>query len=345
MRFHGMMLLRDEEDILSQCLDHLLTWADTVYILDTGSTDSSWEIVQDYAKRDKRIVPWKYQPIVYDDNLRSWMFHHLREKFDDGDWVLRLDADEFYHVAPPRWVKERARPFEGHAKLQWYFFRLTRQEVADWEAGRETTADRVRPIRERRRFYQVARYAEPRMFKYRRTMRWPEGQSFPYNAGLVARERLPILHYPHRDPQQLVERVKLRHFMKNLKAHAGGHWSIDDWRIDLFDPTHAQKDLPKDQRTGVAKIDGLQDGPLLEWKPGTELPEQPLYNHVEGGLKRAAMTAFYGSGAVRLFDRGRQAYRSFEPIIIPDEVNRRARGYEVNSGMSLGQSTPSAGVA
>ena len=43
MRFHGMMLLRDERDIIVQNLTHLLTWINALYVLDLGSTDGTWK--------------------------------------------------------------------------------------------------------------------------------------------------------------------------------------------------------------------------------------------------------------------------------------------------------------
>src|SRR5687767_11349386 len=124
MAFRGMMLLRDEQDVIGQCLDHLLTWIDALYILDLGSTDRTWEIVQDYAGRDKRVIPFEHRPILYSDNMRGYIFHHVREQFVPGDWVMKIDADEFYHVPPPQFVRERLRAGDTAVHLQWYFFRL-----------------------------------------------------------------------------------------------------------------------------------------------------------------------------------------------------------------------------
>ena len=135
MAFHGLMLVRDEGDIISETLDQLLTWIDGVYILDLGSRDNTWEIVQDFARRDSRVVPWFSRPTVFADWLRGMLFDHFRDRFRPGDWVIRTDADEIYHVAPPKFVKERLRPLDTAVHLQWYFFRLTRLEVAAYESG------------------------------------------------------------------------------------------------------------------------------------------------------------------------------------------------------------------
>src|SRR5688572_18398012 len=115
MRFQGLMLLRDEADIIAQNLDHLLTWIDTLYVLDLGSTDGTWDIVQDYARRDPRIVPYLHRPILYNDSLRSVLFDQFRDRFSPGDWVMKIDADEFYHIPPPQFVRERVRAGETAA--------------------------------------------------------------------------------------------------------------------------------------------------------------------------------------------------------------------------------------
>jgi hypothetical protein len=321
MAFRGMMLLRDEEDVIGQCLDHLLTWIDALYILDLGSTDRTWEIVQDYAGRDKRVVPLEHRPILYSDNMRGYIFHQVREQFLPGDWVMKIDADEFYHVAPPRFVRERLRAGDTAVHLQWYFFRLTTQEVADYESGRvDVWKDRQRPITDRRRFYKISEYAEPRMFKYRRSMRWPDKASFPFNAGFVARERIPIRHYPHRDPPQMERRFRLRAAMMKLSAHAGGHWKLEDWRKELVDE-HGAAASAQGQRSGLAGESGIDTGPLHFWAPGTELAEQPLYNHVPPMGRRVTQRLIHPL-LLPILDRRRPTYdpAASPPQPIPAEV-------------------------
>src|SRR5437868_5640899 len=125
MRFHAMMPVRDEADILSQSLAHLLTWADAVYIFDTGSVDGSWDIVQDLACRERRIVPLRRDAVYFSDHqVRSWMFQQARQHMREGDWFLRVDADEFHHLTPPDFVRQRLREHETIAWHQYYDFRL-----------------------------------------------------------------------------------------------------------------------------------------------------------------------------------------------------------------------------
>jgi len=64
-RFHALLPVRDEADIVGQSLRHLLTWADAVYVFDTGSVDETWEIVQDFAGKDRRVIPLKKDAVLY----------------------------------------------------------------------------------------------------------------------------------------------------------------------------------------------------------------------------------------------------------------------------------------
>ena len=53
-RFFALLPVRDEADIVDQSLQKILAWADAIYVFDTGSVDNTWEIVQDFAGRDKQ---------------------------------------------------------------------------------------------------------------------------------------------------------------------------------------------------------------------------------------------------------------------------------------------------
>ena len=325
MRFHGLMLLRDEGDIIAETLTHLLTWIDVLHIYDLGSTDETWDIVQDFALRDARIQPFKHEPTVYQDSLRCIMFDRLRSGFAKGDWIQKIDGDEFYPVPPPKFVKERLLPSEGMVHLQWYFFRLTTDEAAAYESGAiPISEDRKRSIIDRRRYYKVSQYSEPRLFRYRPTMQWPSTTHWPYNAGLLAYERIPVLHYPHRDPTQLTRRFALRAAMKQRKAAAGDHWNTADWHGELVDPhTGIAHGAKLDKLEGLAGENGIDTGPLLYWEPGTPLPEVHLHHQIAPPLTRLAQRITHAA-LLPILDRRRPGFdRSYIPELISAEDNAR----------------------
>jgi hypothetical protein len=323
MRFHGFMLVRDEEDIVPQSLDKLLAWCDCVYIYDLGSTDSTWDIVQDYASKDKRIVPFMRRPTIFGEGLRGFLFDRYRERFDQGDWVVKLDVDEFHDVSPRDFVAQRLRPFESRVDLMWYYFRLTNRDVAAYKSDADILADRLRPIELRRRFYKIVSYSEPRMFRYRKTMRWAPNDAGPFNMGILARARLPIRHYPHRDPLQMERRYRLRAGILRLGGQAYAHWKLEDWRKDVVDMDSGSSNFgERTVNEGLSSEVGHTDGQLREWIPGTALPQVNFQNHLEPLHKRLMKRVMYRT-VVPWMDSRRPSYpRDYEPKYIDESVNR-----------------------
>lgn len=303
-QFHALLPVRDEADIIGQCLRHILNWADAIYVFDTGSTDETWEIVQDFAGRDRRILPLRKDHVYYSEPLlRGWMFHQARKKMRNGDWFLRVDADEFHHIPPPEFVKTRLRKHETIAWHQYYDFRLTVSEAKAWESGKETLADRSRPIEQRRHWFTPSDYSEPRLCRYRETMQWPSTHSFPVNSGYVARERLPIRHYPHRDPVQLDRRCRLRAIMManchdwcQPETH---HWSEGEWKRFI-----TPDDLPG----------------LHHWQPGAEFPQFHFTSHLRPPHIRAVQR-FVHAFCLPVLDRTRASWSETDyPPRIPENM-------------------------
>ena len=304
-RFHALLPVRDEADIIGQSLRHMLTWVDAIYVFDNGSVDDTWEIVEDFAARDRRVVPLKKDAVYFSDTLlRGWIFHQARKNMREGDWFLRADADEFHHIPPPEFVKARLRSRETIVWHQYYDFRLTESEVMAWQCGRETLADRRRPIEERRQWFTPSDYSEPRLCRYRETMQWPTNHAFPCNAGYVARERLPIRHYPHRDPEQLKRRCRLRSIMmansnRDWTDPASHHWSEGEWR----------KFITPDNLPG-----------LHRWQPGSQLPQVRFTSHLRPAHIRAVQK-FVHAFCLPILDRTRAAWpETAYPPRIPGEV-------------------------
>jgi Glycosyl transferase family 2 len=329
MQFHCLMIARDEDDIIGQCLAHLLTWADAIYVIDLGSTDGTWDIVQEAARRDRRVVPFRSEPFIFHESLRAMLFDQYRDRFKPGDWILRTDADEFYQIPPTDFVRQRVALLETAVLLQWYYFRLTSVEVADYESGRiNLMADRQRPIEHRRTMYKIPQYSEPRMFRYRRTMSWPTLANIPFNIGYVARERIPILHYPHRDPLQMSKRFRLRAAMMKLKgSSAGSHWKLDDWRKEVLqvDPITGQATELTNSDEGLSAAPGHTAGELHQRIPGTPVPEIHNYDHLQRWPRRLAQRIVHPL-LLPLFDARHPAFdRLATRPRIPEEITQALR--------------------
>jgi glycosyltransferase involved in cell wall biosynthesis len=93
----GIMLVRDEEDILAVNLKHHLRVVDRIFVLDNGSEDSTPRILRRFARRYPQ-VRWSVDAGEY---LQSKMLTGLaQEAYADGaDWVVSIDADEFWRTS------------------------------------------------------------------------------------------------------------------------------------------------------------------------------------------------------------------------------------------------------
>lgn len=74
LRFHALLQVQDEADIIGRSLRHMLTWADAIYVFDAGSVDDTWEIVQNFARKDPRVIVLK-PDAVYRETMQ-WPATH-----------------------------------------------------------------------------------------------------------------------------------------------------------------------------------------------------------------------------------------------------------------------------
>ncbi len=80
------MIVKNEEDTLSDCLESVRGLVDEMIIVDTGSTDRTVEIAEKFGAR---IFHYKW----HDDfgKARNFSLGHAR-----GDWILVMDGDEVF---------------------------------------------------------------------------------------------------------------------------------------------------------------------------------------------------------------------------------------------------------
>lgn len=55
MRIYAICLIKNEGDIIAECLLHALKFCDRIFVLDNGSTDGTWETVNALALQYPKI--------------------------------------------------------------------------------------------------------------------------------------------------------------------------------------------------------------------------------------------------------------------------------------------------
>ena len=80
-----IVLTYNEEDNIEICLQSIQDWADEIFVVDSGSTDDTLEIVSRYTKQIFK------HPFENYSLQRNWAQNELPIK---NDWVFHIDADE-----------------------------------------------------------------------------------------------------------------------------------------------------------------------------------------------------------------------------------------------------------
>lgn len=120
------MIVKNEADNLASCLASAKLLADEMIIVDTGSTDSTRSIAQQYTKRLYQF-PW-------DDNFSSARNYSLSKA--TGTWILVLDADEILQAE----IIPHIKPLLQQPKI--IAINLIRQEI-DAQQAPYTTVCRL----------------------------------------------------------------------------------------------------------------------------------------------------------------------------------------------------------
>ncbi len=96
------MIVKDEEEMLGQCLESVVDAADEIIVVDTGSKDKTVEIAESFGAKVFHH-PWN-------DNFSEARNHSL--SYAGSDWILIIDADEVLEredipkLLESKWKKE-----------------------------------------------------------------------------------------------------------------------------------------------------------------------------------------------------------------------------------------------
>ncbi len=227
VKIYAICLIKNEADVIADCLKHALQFCDRIFILDNGSTDGTWEIVNDLAQHHEQIVIEGQITEVFRDGMRSIIYNNHHQELSDQDWWLRLDADEFV-VGDPRPVLEKANREHADFVTAWQLqFYYTDSDYKNWDIEKEA---KDTPITERRRFYSI-NWREYRFFRNQRDLAWEEDIAPQWPNGLtkVCSERIFNRHYSYRTPDQI--KAKLQSILGHAQFK---HVGSGDWKSRIF---------------------------------------------------------------------------------------------------------------
>lgn len=212
MKIFCISVVKNEADIIEESLKDACKWSDKIFVLDNDSDDDTWKKVNELAKKESKIVPWKVAKVPFYNGLRAEVFNEFKHLAKEGDWwCMRLDADEFY-VDDPRKLLEQIPKNRHFVCKDSIEYRLTyedlEEELVTYSQGE------FRNIQ----YYESSSYRETRFFRHRGRLSWDPKDSFPKRMGIVSDRLIRVKHFPHRCPAQIQKRIDIRNEAKKQKG-------------------------------------------------------------------------------------------------------------------------------
>lgn len=222
MRIYGMLLVKDEADIIRATLTDMFRWVDMLFVIDNGSTDGTWQILQELS--GDKLVPWKQDFAPFRRSMRAGIFRRFRDVSEEGDWWYFADSDEFC-VDDPREFLDRV-PSRDHVVFKKsidYF--LTEEDVRDHEFTGDFSVDRNHI-----RYIEPNCWTEMRFFRYRRKLKWELNREMPDHIGLRYPEPIIVQHFQFRSPAQMQKRLDIRNRIpRDKEGKPFKHVKEKDW--------------------------------------------------------------------------------------------------------------------
>ena len=246
MRLYALTLVKDEGDVIAQSIRHALGFCDRIYVLDNGSSDDTYAIVEELARSHRgSVIPFGIDASPFEDSMRGIMYDEIHSQLSADDWFFQLDADEFMLEDPRPAITHAAKRGFNRIRTWQAQFQFTDLDLRAWESGHD---DREASIENRRNYFRVD-WRESRLWRNDPRTRWGSDNrtNVPDFADRPAPNSLVNRHYQYRDPEQIQRRLALR-----APIGAFTHVTTEDWR---------QRVVPAAQ--------------LRHWEPGEPLNPWP----------------------------------------------------------------------
>jgi len=246
MKLFGIMLVKDEADIIASTLRAAEPQFDRIIVVDNGSADGTWEIVR--SMESGVIVPWRRDLRPYSNELRADAFDAFRGEAEKEDWwCYKMDADEIYVDEPRAFLSTVPSGYHTVYKRSVDYV-LTDRDVEEHDFAGDFEVDRPYI-----RYIQPRTYTEPRFFRYRQRLLWKSGTNSPRHMGIRWHRPITLRHFQWRSPQQIQHRLDLRRQVRRTGANSqfrhitAEHWRdviADHQKMILDDGTVRYEDIP-----------------------------------------------------------------------------------------------------
>lgn len=223
-KIFSLLLVKNEVDVISASLTDACRWSDKIIVIDNGSTDGTWERIQELAKQHPQIIPWLRYEGPFHIGLRARAFKAFRHEMTSNDWwCVRLDADEFYPGDVRSFLGTLPRRYRV-VKKESTDYVITREDLVATSFSGDFAQDRkhiTHALPDKRK--------ERRFVRHSPLLVWSERWRYPHPLGRVSPKNIPVDHYQYRSPEQMAKRFATRQQAKqdgcgSFKHEQGAAW-------------------------------------------------------------------------------------------------------------------------
>lgn len=223
-KIYSLLLVKNEADIIRSSLLAAIEWSDKVIVIDNGSEDGTWEIVQDLSLEHPQIVAFMQYIGGFHIGLRAKAFRAFRHEMTHNDWwCVRLDADEFFRE-DPRTFLANVPPSYNTIKKESTDYILTKEDIDTHTFTGDFSIDRQYITH-----YLPEKRKERRFMRHRPWLVWCEKWRYPHPIGRTYKQCIAVDHYQYRSPQQMEQRFRTRKQAKQEGCGSFLHENGTDW--------------------------------------------------------------------------------------------------------------------
>jgi len=221
-----IMRVKDEKDWIKPSIQSIKSIADEIVIIDNGSTDGTWQILEEIVSLEKGLIKLWRRPDLDHCSLSNFALENTTFR-----WVFRWDGDMVAHTSGKYSISKLRERILSLDPRRYYLVYLRHINLSG-DLFHQDPKEMVHIEEYIHTFSESARYVHPKAFeaikvpKYYRILFWYEPYSFHVN---IKPARRMLLRYFWADWMELKDYQKFPSLEDYVNDKVEGAFGTNSW--------------------------------------------------------------------------------------------------------------------